>query len=436
MTADLETLRAGYLRLRGALYDRATGLPAYPVLLEELRAWLESRRRIGVIHVEATNLSAVESFYGWQVSDGVLGAAARALADHLPAVLGEGSVASVDGVGADRFVVFVPSRPGGADVDGAWLRGASVDLRERLEAAFDADEFLGLAPRPEFREGHAVLTEDPFLRFERRVRAAIEEARGAAGRRESRREAAQGAELRRILEQEAVTAVFQPVVDLVTGAILGHEALARGPSGTDLERPGALFGAGRRAGVEADLDRLCRRAALRAAGGTLPGKLFVNVLPSGLDDPDWRRPSFAGLLAQAERARGDLVVEVTERGADADPEALAAGCLSLRAEGFGICLDDVGTGYASLATLEAVRPDYVKADTTIVRGIDASPIKQELVGSLVGIGERLGAQVIAEGVEREEEARTLRRLGARYAQGHLFAVPAPASALRTGGVRR
>ena len=124
------------------------------------------------------------------------------------------------------------------------------------------------------------------------------------------------------------------------------------------------------------------------------------------------------------------MVELSERAADLDPEAFAQGCERIRREGFGLALDDVGTGYATLGTLEAARPDYVKMDASLVRGIHENLIKQELLSSLVKVGRRLGAEVIAEGVETADETAAVRALGARYGQSFHFARPAPASSPR------
>jgi len=128
------------------------------------------------------------------------------------------------------------------------------------------------------------------------------------------------------------------------------------------------------------------------------------------------------------------VFEFSERCADADAdlERLAAVLHGLQARGFGVALDDVGTGYGSQALLERVRPDYLKLDVSLVHNIDDNLIKQELLASLVRIAERIGASVIAEGVETDAEARTLQDAGARYGQGYLFAGPAPAPTVGSG----
>ena len=118
-----------------------------------------------------------------------------------------------------------------------------------------------------------------------------------------------------------------------------------------------------------------------------------------------------------------MVIEVSERSADSELERFAEVTTKLKEHGFGVALDDVGTGYATFATLEKVRPHYLKVDVSMVRDIHRNFIKQELLSSLVQIGRRIDASIIAEGVESEDEAATLQSVGARYAQGYLFAAP-------------
>jgi EAL domain-containing protein (putative c-di-GMP-specific phosphodiesterase class I) len=97
----------------------------------------------------------------------------------------------------------------------------------------------------------------------------------------------------------------------------------------------------------------------------------------------------------------------------------------LRVLGIRLSIDDVGTGYSSLQTITEVEPDFIKIDLSLIKNIHRSLIKQELVHSLLHVAARIGARVIAEGIETEDEYRTLRRCGVRYGQGFWFARPAP-----------
>jgi len=422
----IDTFRAEALKLRSVLLDRTTGLPSYTMLVDDLRGLLERRRRLGVLHVEIADPDLVESLYGWQVLDRILSRASRCLQEEVGEALPSGTLLGINGAGGDRFVAFLPAADGGDRFDPAYLERLAEGIRQTLDAAFDGDDFAGLSPPLRFRTGHALLSEDPFHRFERRVHSVVEEARTMQTRRESRREASREAELRRIIEDAAVDTLFQPVVDLKTGAVLGFEALSRGPKDSVFELPAALFALSRRFGLEPALDRLCRRKALLSLRG-LPGggKVFLNVLPQSLTDPEWSAGQVASLLEEASLPRRDLVVEVSERSADADPEGFAAGCDLARRAGFSLALDGVGTGYGTLSTLESVRPDYLKMDASLVSSVHENLIKQDLLTSLVQISRRMGAEVIALGVESADEAAVLLAMGARYGQGFHFARPGP-----------
>lgn len=425
--SDAETgrYRTGYLKLRSVLYDRNTGLPAFPVLFDRLRNLLDERRELGVLHVEIANLEMVESLYGWQVFDRIVARAAGILRKSLGHQLPEGALLALNGVAGDRFVVFVPEQKEGKPPDGAFLTRTGRTLCRKLEQAFDGEDFKGLSPKLCFRSGCALLSQNPFYRFERCVYSAVEQARASHHRRERRRELSWGEELRAIIQSASVDTLFQPVVELGTRSVLGYEAFVRGPADTLFETPRAMFALSTRVGVSAELDRMCCEAALRAfvklAG---KGKIFLNLLPGSLDDEEWRRGRFLSLLTTLVLEPADLVLEFSERGADSDPESFVASLKRYKEEGYALALDDVGTGRAGLALIEQVEPDFLKLDLSLVRDIHKNLIQQELLLTLTRLAARIGAAVIAEGVETEAEAAALADGGARYAQGYLFALPA------------
>jgi EAL domain-containing protein (putative c-di-GMP-specific phosphodiesterase class I) len=274
--------------------------------------------------------------------------------------------------------------------------------------------------------GYAFLSEDPFYRFERRVHASVNEARSLPEKRERSRDRVWGAELRKAIREDGIRTLWQPVVELDSGDVHGFEALARGPKDSMFEMPRAMFALSGRVGASGDLDRVCRAAAIRGGAGVAYGrKLFVNVLPTTLAGAEWSAGAVPELLAAAGRAPGDVVVEVSERAIGADAPSLADAWDALRAEGFALALDDVGTGRDGGEALERLRPDYLKVDASVVRGIDTNLVKQEIFSTIARSGGAIGARLVAVGVESAEEASTLRRLGARFAQGYHFAGPAP-----------
>jgi EAL domain-containing protein (putative c-di-GMP-specific phosphodiesterase class I) len=231
-----------------------------------------------------------------------------------------------------------------------------------------------------------------------------------------------GSPLAQILEEGLICPVFQPLVDLYTGEVLGYEALARGPEG-ELERPDQLFAAARAEDRLAELDRACRRAAVVAAyhaGLREPSTLFVNVEPEvvglGLDDGE---PE-AARLPDGIR----LVVEVTERALAARPADLLPAVERLRAHGIGIALDDVGVDRRSLALMPFLRPDVIKLDLRLTQDPPSEEIA-EVHNAVSAHAERTGASVVAEGIETEEHAERARAMGASVGQGWLYGRPGP-----------
>jgi diguanylate cyclase (GGDEF)-like protein/PAS domain S-box-containing protein len=226
-----------------------------------------------------------------------------------------------------------------------------------------------------------------------------------------------------VLRHDAVRSVFQPIVDLDSGRVVAYEALARGPEGP-LERPDALFAAARAAGRLAELDAVCRAAALHGAlaqGLTAPLTLFVNVEPEVLD-----RAPMEELLGIASAAPGGLrvVLEITERALAARPAELLRTVERVREVGWGVAVDDVGAEPLSLAFMPLLRPDVVKLDLRLVQE-RPSPVIAEIMNAVNAHAERTGAVVLAEGIEDGAQLAMARALGATLGQGWLFGRPGP-----------
>ena len=222
--------------------------------------------------------------------------------------------------------------------------------------------------------------------------------------------------VRDILAAGALRAVFQPIVDLSTGAVVGHEALARGPVGSSLERPDALFTAARAEGLLGELDAAARREALRAAdavGLEAPGALFVNVEPECFDGP-----------ARDEQARATVIVEVTERGLATRPAELLLAVERVRARGWGVAVDDVGADWRSLALLPFLRPDVVKLDRDVLSH-EGDDTGDSVVRGARAHVRRHGGLLLAEGIEDAAGHDRARAFGAQLGQGWLHGRPAP-----------
>jgi EAL domain-containing protein (putative c-di-GMP-specific phosphodiesterase class I)/uncharacterized membrane protein len=221
--------------------------------------------------------------------------------------------------------------------------------------------------------------------------------------------------LARIIEERAFHIVFQPIVELATRRAVGFEALTRFADGT---RPDVRFDEAASVGLGIALEWATLRAAIHDAVGLPAGAyLSLNVSP----ELACELTTLDGMLETPGRG---LVLEITEHTAVKDYNNLRDGLQALRCRA-RIAVDDAGSGYAGLQHMLEIGPDIVKLDIALVRSVDSDPGRQALIASMVGFARQTGAVLVAEGVETEAEAATLRTLGVTLGQGYLFGRPAP-----------
>lgn len=227
-----------------------------------------------------------------------------------------------------------------------------------------------------------------------------------------------------VIERRAVQPVFQPIIDLATGAVVGAEALSRFPDEPEQD-PEHWFNAAAAVGLGQALELLALRASLEAAR-RLPPDIYVsiNVSPATLRSAD-----FLAHLQASPLPATRLVIEVTEHASVADYPALSSRIGELRARGLRLAVDDAGSGYASFQHILQLVPDYIKLDRTLVGGLDRDPARHALVSAVSAFARDAGFNAIAEGIETSSELDAVRVLGLAGAQGFYLGRPAPAEAL-------
>ncbi|HET7229432.1 MAG TPA: EAL domain-containing protein [Longimicrobium sp.] len=225
----------------------------------------------------------------------------------------------------------------------------------------------------------------------------------------------------------AVTPYYQPIVRTADLSVMAYEALSRGPLDSPLHGARTLFATARTLGEEAALERVCWTTALLNAtrhrlwmrDGV---RLFLNLSPERIVEP-----GFLGfvrrLVDEAALEPARMVIELTEdsllRPHGHFREALAP----FREMGFGVAVDDVGTGCSDLHTLAEVRPEFVKLARELVTDIHLHAGRRMVVQSMVALTAALGATLVAEGVELYAELSVLRELGVDCVQGYLLGRP-------------
>jgi EAL domain-containing protein (putative c-di-GMP-specific phosphodiesterase class I)/CheY-like chemotaxis protein len=223
--------------------------------------------------------------------------------------------------------------------------------------------------------------------------------------------------IRRVLDDDGVEMVFQPVADLLTGEIRGVEALARFRSADD-RPPDAWFADAAEVGLGADLELAAIDAGLRRIPDLPPGVLMaVNVSPQvAITD------HFAERIAEA-AAPDRIVVELTEHVPIDDYDVLVDRLAVFRAGGVRVAVDDAGAGYAGLHHIVQLRPDVLKLDRELTLAIETDPARRAMAASMVHFAREIGAKLVAEGIENQAAMDTLVDLGVTLGQGFHLARP-------------
>jgi EAL domain-containing protein (putative c-di-GMP-specific phosphodiesterase class I)/DNA-binding response OmpR family regulator len=223
------------------------------------------------------------------------------------------------------------------------------------------------------------------------------------------------AQLEQVLTSRAFNPVFQRIVELETRSTVGFEALTRFDDGT---RPDLRFAKAASVGLGHPLELAAIEAAIKAVVPAPPDVfLSLNMSPSLILESG---KQVRAILDTTDRR---LVVELTEHVAIDDYPALRAALAGLG--DVGLAVDDAGAGYASFRHILELKPTFTKMDVSLVRGIEGDELRQALAAGLDYFAVRSGCSLIAEGVESEDEASVLQRLGVEFAQGHLFGRPEP-----------
>jgi diguanylate cyclase (GGDEF)-like protein len=383
-------VRSHRIALRRASRDGLTDLPNQRAFREDLERELQSAQRHGdrlsIASIDLDDFKLLNDRHGHAHGDAVLGRAAAVLR-----TLRAGDRAYR--VGGDEFVVLLPR----TDADGARIVAGRLGgaLRETGITAT-----IGLGELRDEHEADGLLAEADAALYEgkRHGGGAIVHFEDIRDRVAVTRPDEVRA-LHRLLDEGALTTVFQPIWNLGAGTLLGIEALTRPAPGSGLSGPAQAFDVAEQIGRVPDLDALCVRSALGAAVDLPPeALLFVNVAPQTLDldedGADWLLAAVLSAGLSPER----VVVEVTERFGGR-MSAVLASLRRLRAQGFRIALDDVGTGNAGLEMLREVGADFVKLDRSIVAGAPEQSNARAVLLAMATFARQTGAYVIAEGIE-------------------------------------
>jgi diguanylate cyclase (GGDEF)-like protein/PAS domain S-box-containing protein len=416
-----------------ALHDSLTGLPNRSLLTDRLLQGLASSRRrasqAGVIFVDIDRLKDINDSLGHAAGDELL----RTVADRIATAIRPGDTAAR--LGGDEFVVVCD------DVTPMETEVIAVRVLESVgrpcmsggeEMRVSASVGIAMADEHSTPESLLRDSDAAMYRAKELGRGRIEFFDDALRSRDERRTATTSS-LQRALEREEFKVVYQPIVELATGAMVSAEALLRWEHpDRGLVPPEEFITLAEETGLIVPigawvLDQSCRQLA-RWQRIDRAMTLAVNLSVRQLLDPAIAARLAAVLLQSGARAKG-LCLELTESVFMEDVEFFGKVLARLKRLGVRLTIDDFGTGYSSLSYLKRFPVDAVKVDRAFVDGLGTDPHDSALVAAIVAMAAALDLEVTAEGVETQEQLAHLKRLGCRRVQGFHLARPMTADAM-------
>ena len=406
-----------------------THIMSEPVRLyhEHLPSLIESLTQNGslaLMLLDVTPFNVIEEQYGIHTY--------RAIRDQLFTLLLEQSgkeycerdILTLEGPEGVNLLLFLTSPPKELCTYFELLKNLRLCLIAQLIPRLLRTSLPFLKQQPQISIGYALGINNSILDPHHIILRIIREARHHARFQQSVDDMENMQQLKELILQENIKTLYQPILDMKDGTSMGYEALSRGGPGTPFPTADLLFDTAIKHNLQVELDRICRKRALRLAN-RLPEntKIFINTLPTIMHDPEFQKHHLVDSLKHSKITPNRIVIEVTEK--------LAINNLSLYMDamtyytnmGMTLAVDDVGSGYSGLQIISKLKPAYLKLDMSLVRDVSRSKLSQEMLKAIVVLGRSFGAKLIAEGIENADQLNALRSLGIDYGQGFFLGRP-------------
>jgi EAL domain-containing protein (putative c-di-GMP-specific phosphodiesterase class I) len=404
-------------------HDQLT-LPTYQEELKQIQSFLVRDGALALLFIDASRMNKIEQSFGREVYRKVL----KSLTDLILGLKGseirQSDLVTLYGVEGEQFLIFLSRKREGRQFHSSNLEGLVDRIVTLINTGMAKTVSSYLKAQPRIAVGHAIIIHNPLIQEERQIYKLIEDAKIMSQYQQLRQSMRNKEKVQELIIKEEIRTHFQPIVQLTDFHVLGYEALSRGPKDTEYESPYHLFGTAAEAGLAFELDRLCRRKAfLNARHLQGEHRLFINCLPAAIHDPGFKGEGLDALLQKTNLNPARVVMEISEKDAIENYVLFRSAADYYTDLGFAIAVDDTGSGHSSLETVVELKPQFLKLDISLVRGIHKNIIKQELLRAILSLSRSMNSTVIAEGIETEEELDMLLSLGVSFGQGFLIGKP-------------
>jgi EAL domain-containing protein (putative c-di-GMP-specific phosphodiesterase class I) len=398
-------------------------VPTFREVEGQLATLLREQGGLGAIVIDLEPLARIERGYGGATYQALRAQIEPAMED-LRSRVRELDLLTRDEREGDKFILFLGGRRGEG---GRFVAAELAKLTDRIEEFVTPRVARLAAPylreKPELAVGYGFVLASPLEGEERQILRAIEDAVESCDLRRRLKDRTLKEGLYETIYNQDVWTAFQPIVEMESRQVMGYEGLSRGPRGSDLESPMALFGLAARYGVVEELERACRRQAFQDwRDFSQRVRLFINTVPATIRDASFLGRGVLDYLGSDLSPRF-VTLEITETQIIQNLAMYREAMAPFLDMGFSFAIDDVGAGYSGLETIAHLGVSFLKIDMGLVRDLHQKPLTRPVVKAIIDLGRGMGATVIAEGIQTQEEAEAVRDLGVRYAQGYLFGRP-------------
>ena len=414
-----------------ALHDGLTGLGNHRAFQEEMDRQLDQSQRyrvpVSLILLDIDEFKLINDAHGHAEGDRLLGEVGRVIRSVIRLT------DRAFRVGGDEFAIILPhTESEGASILARRLLHLLLSERPSAEYVRPVSFSAGVVSAPQhgtnrlqlFAEADAslywgkrhgrtlVTTYDPI-----RDRKAIDETMRAE----------LSASVSKVISERVLRVVYQPIIHLPTGRVLGYEGLVRIPAESGFNGPASLFAAAEVTGHTFELDRACLETTI-AGSARVPSPLLItlNISPRSFEAPEFSASSLLAILSRHGVDPSRVILELTEREQIENMARVLEALEQCRAAGIRIAADDVGAGNSGLRLLAQFKFDVVKIDLSLIQASAGREPVLTVLTSVIGLAQEWGALVVAEGVETPEQLRAIRRLGIDAAQGYLLGRPGEA----------
>jgi EAL domain-containing protein (putative c-di-GMP-specific phosphodiesterase class I) len=402
-------------------------IPAYQDVMKDVTALFSNNMALSALYINCSRINKIEGLCGKKTYLDIMKKIQAVIKEMKGKHMRQGDIIAANSAGSDEFTIFLSGKRTTEEFCHSDLESLCDRITDHLNQNVFPITFPYLRGNPKISVGYAVVIHNPLIRDERLLNKLVEDAKTMSNYYEFKRIMRYKEKLQELILKESIRTIYQPIVDFSRHEIIAYEALTRGPQGTEFENPYILFDAAVESNLLFELDRLCRKKALQNARGIkAEHKLFINCLPSMVLDPDFRDDFLKSLLDELLLNPFNIVFEITEREAIENYELFNKAVQYYKDLGFAIAVDDTGAGFSSLETVVELKPNFIKLDISLVRGIEKNILKQELIRAIQSLSAKMNSIVIAEGIETEAELNVLQQIGVTVGQGFLFAKPGPA----------